>query len=317
MEEQQQSSATKDGDKSKEKQLEDVLVVQEFPEVFPEDLPCIPPMNRVCKPYLDKFVMSFGLTNAPAVFMDLMNRVCKPYLDKFVIVFIDDILIYSKSKKEHEEHLRVQFLGHVIDCRGIYVDPAKIESIKDWASTKIRQFLGLASYYRRFIEGFSKIAKTMTKLTQKGVKFDWGRDIMKPRKKEHEENLADLELLKVGRIVGSKFSKVWQFWISQGTIPLGHVTRLSRYSRMTLTKIEFLSKMWAGLLKLPIEIAPIFWACRAIIEDLSMGFQSIAKSMALNYTGKGVSLIWAINKKKLFHLARSAESCDSANPGLT
>ncbi|GJZ22837.1 putative reverse transcriptase domain-containing protein [Tanacetum coccineum] len=145
-------------------------------------------------------VMSFGLTNAPAVFMDLMNRVCKPYLDKFVIVFIDDILIYSKSKKEHEEHLRqilkllkkeelyakfskcefwisrVQFLSHVIDCRGIHVDPAKIESIKDWASpktpTEIRQFLGLAGYYRRFIEGFSKIAKTMTKLTQKGVKFD-------------------------------------------------------------------------------------------------------------------------------------------------
>ncbi|GJV80902.1 putative reverse transcriptase domain-containing protein [Tanacetum coccineum] len=112
-------------------------------------------------------VMCFGLTNAQAVFMDLMNWVCKPYLDKFVIVFIDDILIYSKSKKEHEEHLRqilkllkkeelyakfskcefwiskVQFLGHVIDCRGIHVDPAKIESIKDWASpktpTEIRQ----------------------------------------------------------------------------------------------------------------------------------------------------------------------------------
>ncbi|GKA77542.1 putative reverse transcriptase domain-containing protein [Tanacetum coccineum] len=142
-------------------------------------------------------VMPFGLTNAPAVFMDLMNRVCKPYLDKFVIVFIDDILIYSKDEKEHEEHLKailellkkeklyakfskcefwipkVQFLGHVIDSRGIHVDPAKIESIKDWASpktpTEIRQFLGLAGYYRRFIEGFSKIAKSMTKLTQKGV----------------------------------------------------------------------------------------------------------------------------------------------------
>ncbi|GKE07004.1 putative reverse transcriptase domain-containing protein [Tanacetum coccineum] len=147
-------------------------------------------------------VMSFGLTNAPTVFMDLMNRVCKPYLDKFLIVFIDDILIYSKNKQEHEEHLKlilellkkeelyakfskcefwipkVQFLGHVIDSEGIHVDPAKIESIKDWTSpkspTEIRQFLGLAGYYRRFIEGFSKIAKPMTKLTQKKVKFVWG-----------------------------------------------------------------------------------------------------------------------------------------------
>ncbi|GJV51876.1 putative reverse transcriptase domain-containing protein [Tanacetum coccineum] len=147
-------------------------------------------------------VMPFGLTNAPAVFMDLMNRVCKPYLDKFVIVFIDDILIYSKNKQEHEEHLKlileflkkeelyakfskcefwipkVQFLGHVIDSQGIHVDPAKIESIKDWASpkspTEIRLFLGLAGYYQRFIEGCSKIAKPMTKLTQKKVKFKWG-----------------------------------------------------------------------------------------------------------------------------------------------
>ncbi|GKA80536.1 putative reverse transcriptase domain-containing protein [Tanacetum coccineum] len=138
-------------------------------------------------------VMPFGLTNAPAVFIDLMNRVCKPYLDKFVIVFIDDILIYSKNKQEHEEHLKlilellkkeelywipkVQFLGHVIDSQGIHVDPAKIESIKDWASpkspTEIRQFLGLAGYYRRFIEGFSKIAKPMSKLTQNKLKFVW------------------------------------------------------------------------------------------------------------------------------------------------
>nr|GFB00071.1 putative reverse transcriptase domain, ribonuclease H-like domain, aspartic peptidase domain protein [Tanacetum cinerariifolium] len=114
-------------------------------------------------------VMPFGLTNAPAVFMDLMNRVCRPYLDKFMIVFFDDILIYSKDEKEHEEHLKailellkkeelyakfsmcefwipkVQFLGHVIDSQGIHVDPAKIESVKDWASpkspTEIRQLL--------------------------------------------------------------------------------------------------------------------------------------------------------------------------------
>ncbi|GJV16189.1 putative reverse transcriptase domain-containing protein [Tanacetum coccineum] len=315
-------TATKDEDKSKEKRLEDVPVVQEFPEVFPEDLPGIPPTrqvefridlvpgatpvarapyrlapsemkelaeqlqeltdkgfirpssspwgapvlfvkkkdgsfrmcidykelnkltvkNRYPLPRIDDLfdqlqgssiyskidlrsgyhqlrvreedipktafrtryghyefqVMSFGLTNAPAVFMDLMNRVCKPYLDKFVIVFIDDILIYSKSKKEHEEHIRpilkllkkeelyanfskcefwisrVQFLGHVIDCRGIHVDPAKIESIKDWASpktpTEIRQFLGLAGYYRRFIEGFSKIANAPILALPKGSK---------------------------------------------------------------------------------------------------------------------------------------------------
>nr|GEY47792.1 putative reverse transcriptase domain-containing protein [Tanacetum cinerariifolium] len=105
--------------------------------------------------HYDFQVMPFGLTNAPAVFMDLMNRVCKPYLDRFVIVFIDDILIYSKNKKEHEGHLKlivkllkeeelyakfskcefwlskVQFLGHVIDSEGIHVDPAKIEAIKD------------------------------------------------------------------------------------------------------------------------------------------------------------------------------------------
>nr|GFB44072.1 putative reverse transcriptase domain-containing protein [Tanacetum cinerariifolium] len=144
-------------------------------------------------------VMPFGLTNAPAVFMDLMNRVCKPYLDKFVIVFIDDILIYSRDEKEREEHLKailellkkeelyakfskcefwipkVQFLGHVIDSQGIHMDPTKIKSIKDWASpkspTEIRQFLGLAGYYRRFIEGFSKITKPMTKLTQKKRRF--------------------------------------------------------------------------------------------------------------------------------------------------
>ncbi|GKE91864.1 putative reverse transcriptase domain-containing protein, partial [Tanacetum coccineum] len=122
-------------------------------------------------------------------------------MDKFMIVFIDDILVYSKNKQEHKEYLKlilellkkeelyakfskcefwipkVQFLSHVINSKGSHVDPAKIESIKDWASpkspTEIRQFLGLVGYYRRFIEGLSKIAKPMTKLTQKKVKFVW------------------------------------------------------------------------------------------------------------------------------------------------
>ncbi|GJX68580.1 putative reverse transcriptase domain-containing protein [Tanacetum coccineum] len=91
-------------------------------------------------------VMPFGLTNAPAVFMDLMNRVCKPYLDKFVIVFIDDILIYSRNKEEHAR---------------LHVDPAKIEAVKNWTSpatpTEVRQFLGLAGYYRRFIEEMGEV----------------------------------------------------------------------------------------------------------------------------------------------------------------
>ncbi|GJX36926.1 putative reverse transcriptase domain-containing protein [Tanacetum coccineum] len=118
-------------------------------------------------------VMPFGLTNALAVFIDLMNGVCRPYLDKFVIVFIDDILIYPKTQEEH-------FLGHVINGNGIHVDPSKIEAVKNWkapiTSTKVRSFLGLAGYYRRFIENFSKIAKSLTILTQKCKTFDWGKE---------------------------------------------------------------------------------------------------------------------------------------------
>ncbi|KAL5578375.1 hypothetical protein UlMin_020074 [Ulmus minor] len=146
-------------------------------------------------------VMPFGLTNAPAAFMDLMNRVFKEFLDKFVIVFIDDILIYSKTKEEHEEHLRitlrtleehklyakfskcefwldkVHFLGHVVSKDGVSVDPAKIEAVSKWPAptnvTEIRSFLGLAGYYRRFVEGFSSLTAPLTALTKKGKKYEW------------------------------------------------------------------------------------------------------------------------------------------------
>ncbi|GJX51276.1 putative reverse transcriptase domain-containing protein [Tanacetum coccineum] len=119
--------------------------------------------------------MPFGLTNAPTIFMDLMNRVCRPYLNKFEIVFIDDILIYSKTRERHVEHLR-----HVINGNGIHVDPSKIEAVKDWKAprtpTEVRSFLGLARYYHRFIENFSKIAKSLTILTQKCKTFNWGEE---------------------------------------------------------------------------------------------------------------------------------------------
>ncbi|GJT04027.1 reverse transcriptase domain-containing protein [Tanacetum coccineum] len=121
-------------------------------------------------------VMPFGLTNAPAVFMDLMNRMCKPYLDKFVIVFIDDILIYSCNEKEHKEHLKT--ILELLKKEELY---AKFYKCEFWINTV--KFLGYvidsSGYYRRFIEGFSKIAKPMTELTQKNQNFNWGE--------EHEE----------------------------------------------------------------------------------------------------------------------------------
>ena len=146
-------------------------------------------------------VMPFGVTNAPAVFMDYMNRIFISFLDKFVVVFIDFILIYSRTQKEHAEHLRlvlgvlrvkqlyaklskcefcmdeVQFLGHVISAQGIVVDLAKVEAMVKWESpksaTEIRSFVGLAGYYRRFIEGFSKIVAPLIQLTQKDQPFTW------------------------------------------------------------------------------------------------------------------------------------------------
>ncbi|GKE24611.1 putative reverse transcriptase domain-containing protein [Tanacetum coccineum] len=138
------------------------------------------PLMRIYDLFDQLKVMPFGLTNAPAVFMDLMNQVCKPYLDKFVIVFIDDILVYSKDEEEHGKHLKIVLELLKKERFGVHVDPAKIEAIKSWAAptmpTEVRQFLGLVGYYRRFIEGFSLISKPLTKLTQKNKKYKWGKE---------------------------------------------------------------------------------------------------------------------------------------------
>ena len=146
-------------------------------------------------------VMPFGMPNAQTVFMDYMNRIFRPFLDKFVVVFIDDILIYSKTQEENAEHLRlvlgvlrekqlyaklskcefwmdeVQFLGHMISAHGIAVDPAKVEVVVKWESpksaTEIKSFVGLAGYYRRFIVGLSKIVAPLTQFIQKDQPFTW------------------------------------------------------------------------------------------------------------------------------------------------
>jgi hypothetical protein len=146
-------------------------------------------------------VRSFGLTNAPAYFMYLMNKVFMEYLDRFVVVFIDDILIFSKTEEEHEKHLRmvleklrsnqfyakfskcefwlteVAFLGHVISAGGIAVDPSKVKDVSNWMppanASEIHSFLGLAGYYRWFIKDFSKITIPMTRLLEKNKDFDW------------------------------------------------------------------------------------------------------------------------------------------------
>jgi hypothetical protein len=135
-------------------------------------------------------VMSSGLTNAPAYFMYLMNKVFMEYLDRFIIVFIDDILISSKTMEEHEEHLRlvleklwlteVAVLRHVIFAGGVLVDPGKVKDVLNWMPPttvlEIQSFLGLAGYYRRFIKDFSKIAKPMTKLLEKNKAFEWTKE---------------------------------------------------------------------------------------------------------------------------------------------
>ena len=146
-------------------------------------------------------VMPFGLTNAPVTFMNLMHKVFQPYLDQFVVVFVDDILIYSQSEEEHEDHLRivlqvlrdrqlyakfskyefwlteVKFLGHIVSVSGVSVDPEKVEAVMSWERPKsvfeIHSFLGLVGYDKRFIEDFSRLAVSMTRLTQKEVKYEW------------------------------------------------------------------------------------------------------------------------------------------------
>jgi hypothetical protein len=145
--------------------------------------------------------MSFGLTNAPAYFMYLMNKVFMEYLFKFMVVFIDDILIFSKNEEEHDEHLhlvlqklrenqlyaklnkcefwlkKVSFLRHIISKGGISVDPSKVKDVLSWNTPQnvldIRSSIGLAGYYRRFIEGFSKISKHITELLEKSNTFEW------------------------------------------------------------------------------------------------------------------------------------------------
>ena len=166
--------------------------------------------------------MPFGLTNAPATFMDLMHRVFQPYLDQFFVIFVDDILIYSQSDREHEDHLRVilqllryhqlyakfskcefwltkvRFLGHVVSTSGVLVDPKKVETVMSWERPKsvfeIRSFLGLAGYYRRFIEDFSRLAAPMTRLTRKEVKFEWN-DLCEKAFQELKKRLTSTPIL--------------------------------------------------------------------------------------------------------------------------
>ncbi|XP_059658571.1 uncharacterized mitochondrial protein AtMg00860-like [Cornus florida] len=145
--------------------------------------------------------MPFGLTNALAAFIDMMHPVFHRYLDQFVVVFVDDILVYSRSREDHEIHLRivlqmlrehhlyskyskfefwlqeVKFFGHVVLGNGVSVYPLKIEVVLNWECPKnmfeIQSFHGLAGYYHRFVRDFSRLAIPITWLTRKGIRFDW------------------------------------------------------------------------------------------------------------------------------------------------
>jgi hypothetical protein len=148
-------------------------------------------------------VMPFGLTNAPATFQGLMNTIFSAVIRKFVLVFVDDILIYSKSLEEHVDHLRTVFqllqqhglfvkaskcsfaqqhldyLGHVIGIHGVSTDPKKVMAVQHWPIPKnlkqLRGFLGLAGYYRKFIKGYGILTKPLTELLKKDVKYKWER----------------------------------------------------------------------------------------------------------------------------------------------
>ncbi|KAL0553650.1 hypothetical protein IC582_007550 [Cucumis melo] len=191
--------------------------------------------------------MPFGLTNAPAVFMDLMNRIFHRYLDQFLIVFIDDILVYSVDRESHEEHLRivlqtlrekqlyakfskcefwleqVVFLGHVVSAKGVSVDPQKVEAVVNWerpiSATEVRSFLGLAGYYRRFIEDFSRLALPLTALTRKNVKLGLGCVLMQDgnviayasrQLKEHECNYPTHDLEPAAVVLALK---IWRHYL--------------------------------------------------------------------------------------------------------
>jgi hypothetical protein len=167
--------------------------------IQPEDIPKTAFTTRYG--LFEYLVMSFGLMNAPAHFTYLMNSVFMPELDKFVVVFINDILIYSKNEEEHAQHLRIvltllrehqlyakfskcafwleeiQFMGHVLSAKGIAVDPSKVKDILEWKPPttvhQVRSFLGLAGYYYRFIPDFSKLVKPITSLLKNDIKFNW------------------------------------------------------------------------------------------------------------------------------------------------
>ncbi|GJR73875.1 putative reverse transcriptase domain-containing protein [Tanacetum coccineum] len=178
-------------------------------------------------------VMSFGLTNAPAVFTDLMNRVFQEYLDRFIIVFIDDILVYSKTREEHEDHLRIvleilrqkklyakfskcdiwlgqmALLGHIMFADGITMEPAKVEAVTKWPKPttviEVRGFFRLAGYYRRFVEGFSLLALPLTKLMRKGEKFVWNEEREKSFKELKRRLVSSPYLLFLREQVDTKF----------------------------------------------------------------------------------------------------------------